>query len=108
MKITLKKTVEEYLLAEPRARERKNRAKAVWHILKIIHPSMVEINKSLFETDVFTDIQSINRLIVLLQKQNSELRGNDYYDKTVYEQQAQIDLGYEPRYHYDVKKLKSL
>ena len=34
----------------------------------------------------------------MILSENPELRGNDYLDKDVYEQKAEIELGYESGY----------
>lgn len=104
--MTLKEEVQKLLEVEPRARERRNRARAVWKILQLKH-NIVEIDKEKF-LDLFTEIQSINRLILHIQQYEPDLRGEDYNDKTILEQEKKIELGYEPGYHQDVKKLSKI
>jgi|SRR5579872_5117644 len=104
--MTLKKEVYNLLNSLPEARERRNRARAVWFVLHKIHGYEV-LNKDSF-VEVFSDINSINRLILWHQQHNKELRGNDYNDKVVLEQNQILSLGYQPGNNYYQKKLKKL
>lgn len=104
--MTLKQRVKALLESEPKARERRYRYRAVWKILHDIY------HKDTWGQETFLivgpEIGSVIRLINQFQQHNKELRGIDYDDKKKLVQAKQIELGYEPGYHQDVKKLKAL
>jgi hypothetical protein len=102
--------VQWYLDSEPKARERSNRAKAVWNLLAKEY-GIVEggtISKEFFIDGFFKDSQTFNRSINRIQQLNPHLRGSDYDDKERLEQEAQLEQGYTPGYNQDIKKLKTL
>ena len=101
--MTLKKKVLEFLQKYPTGRERKNRARAIWYLLKA---DSLQLSKYEFLDFAFSEIQSINRLILWHQQYNPELRGSDYADKQKLEEETMLDLGYQPGHHYYQKKLK--
>jgi len=106
--MTLKQQIKQLLEREPDARERKNRSRAVWYILSMrfskIHDTD-SISKHDFQ-DVFPEILSIVRTINQLQQFDVTLRGGDYEDGKILSQRKQIELGYEPGFHRNVKQLK--
>lgn len=99
--MTLKKKVLEFLQKYPSGRERKNRARAIWYLLG----KDDLLSKEEFIKDAFSEIQSINRLILWHQQHNPELRGSDYNDKQKLEEETMLDLGYQPGHNYYNKKL---
>ncbi len=105
--MTLKEQVKELLVNQPLARERRNRARAVWKILEIRH-ACTEIGKDKFLDPYFTEIQTINRLILNIQQYEPDLRGKDYADKKILEQEKMLELGYSPGHFQDVKKLSKI
>lgn len=56
-------------------------------------------------TDLVKDHNSADRAWRLIIDAHKELRGSDYEDKKILEQKKQLDLGYTPGYHQDVKQL---
>ena len=103
MRLTLKKEVLEMLQTNPNSRERKNRARGVWWILQQ-HYKFDVLDREVF-IKLFPHIQSINRLIVWHQQHNTELRGTDYGDKQVLEEETILELGYQPGHTYYQKQL---
>src|SRR3990167_3878921 len=51
---------------------------------------------------------SYDRLWRKCLNENEHLRGKDWNDRRIYEEQAQINLGYEAGYRSDIKKLATL
>jgi hypothetical protein len=105
--------VREYLETEPRARERKNRARVVWNLLekleKVLNRNQtIESMSKDFFINHFSKIQSLNRSVNRIQQLYPELRGTDYEDKEVLEQEAQLEQGYTPGFNQDIKKLNTL
>lgn len=45
---------------------------------------------------------------VLQQEENKHLRGSDYSQGEILAQERELSLGYEPNYHADIKKLKTV
>lgn len=103
--MTLKEQVRKMLEIFPQSRERKKRYEAIWHIIfDKYHKD--SIDKAMF-LEVGPEILSITRLINQFQQFYPGLRGSDYDDKTMLVQKKQIELGYTPGYHQDVKKLRT-
>ena len=63
-------------------------------MLKRNHPTLEVMRKEDFMM-YFTEIMSINRLILWVQQHYPELRGKDYPDKDNLEQEKKLELGYE-------------
>lgn len=96
-----------YLLENhPALRERRNRYKAIWELL---HD---KYQKDMWGKETFLivgpEILSITRIINKVQEEHKELRGSDYADGKILSQQTQVNLGYEPGYHQDMRKLETL
>lgn len=98
----------DYLKHEPRARERKNKNRAIGNIIREKYLNTPERIESAVIADMVGEILSLDRKWRKILEENPELRGSDYKDKEVLEQQAQINLGYEVNYHSNVAKLKTL
>lgn len=98
-----------YLKKEPRARERKNKNRAIANV--ILQPYLkgfgINGNKEIM-ADMVGEILSLDRKWRKILEENPDLRGTDYEQKDILEQQAQINLGYEPDYKNNVAKLKTL
>lgn len=103
-------TIEQYLKDKPKARERVNRPQAVWGVLRLIYPQLSDsnlvnedavISRGMFVDGLFKDSQTINRLILKVQQDNEDLRGTDYEDKVILEQEVKLELGYEPGFNND-------
>ncbi len=103
----LYKKVESLLEREPRARERVNRARAIWNILLELDPRLR--GEELMTKEMFIDnwstIQSLNRLICKVEEDNELLRGMDYKDKDRLEEEKMIELGYQPGHKFYSKEL---
>lgn len=102
--MTLKQEVLKMLESYEPSRERVNRARSVWYILSNRTHKEILTKEDFLKH--FKDIQSINRIILWHQQHNPNLRGKDYGDKDVLEQETMMDLGYEPGHNYYDKKLK--
>ncbi len=104
---TIQDKVKKYLEIYPQARERKNRAKAVYRILGYVVGYEPVLDLVGFGRH-WSTLQSINRQILKVQELYPNLRGTDYEDKERLEQEKQIELGYVPGFNNDIKKLKTL
>ena len=103
--MTLKEEVRQYLLDEPRARERRNRQKAIANILIARHGIPTSKESLIVHLE---ESESINRYIRMVQQEEPATRGNDYETKDAVEQKKIIDLGYSMGFHEDIKKLNNL
>jgi hypothetical protein len=98
----MRKRLEHYLEQQPKARERKNKYRALGNIL--LEKYKVELSKEMMENIVY-DAVSGDRHWRKILEERPELRGTDYSEKEVLEQQKQIELGYEVGYYRDSKLL---
>ena len=113
---TQKSKVKNYLKNEPKFRERKNKYKGLVNLLILDHPFLASIIEHYDNDargkerviDLFIKFMTMNRWWNKLLEDNPELRGMDYNDKKLLQQQAQISLGYEGGYKQNIKKLKTL
>lgn len=94
--------VEKYLQDEPRARERKNKNRAVVNLLLKKFPQLSEIPKDRLE-DILQEAATLDRCWRWVTEHRKWLRGADYGSKEELEQKVQIELGYEPGYYRDIK-----
>lgn len=93
----------DYLKKYPAFRERKNKNKWVGGVVfKKYNIPMDDRLKDLL-ADIVTDIQNADRYWRMHTAEHAELRGTDYDTKMTVEQAKQIELGYEPNYHNDIK-----
>lgn len=97
----------DYLKKEPRARERANKNRAIGNLCRDRYFPNSDLNKNKME-DMVGRILLMDRQWRKILEENPELRGSDYKDKDILEQQAQINLGYEVNYNSNVAKLKTL
>lgn len=104
-----------YLKQEPRARERKNKNRAIGNVITQKYWTSFKDGKLIFEIndkrkvdDMVGEILSLDRKWRKILEENPDLRGSDYKDKERLEQEKQIELGYTPNYHADIKKLETL
>lgn len=58
--------------------------------------------------DIVSDILSADRAWRMNLKENPELQGIDYQEGTKLEQEWELQNGYEPNYHADIKKIKTI
>lgn len=101
----MKEEVLTYLKQEPRFRQRSAKWRGIADLL--IKKYNLDIDRRKL-ADVIADGSTADRSWRMALKENKDLRGTDYNDKDVLEEQAQINLGYKPNYHEDVRKLKTL
>jgi len=111
--MSAKSQVEKYLEVEPLFRERKNKDRGIVNLLMKKYPSLKHcIEAGLIGKETLTaivqDHSSMDRAWRQSLEHNPYLRGKDYNEKKILVQKKQIELGYEPRYHENVKKLKTL
>lgn len=99
----LKVLVEQYLETEPRARERKEKDRALVNLLLRRYPELGTVKKDTL-IDMVKDYNSMDRCWRLVLNERPELRGTDYEDKAMLEQEKQLELGYTPGYDDDIKK----
>lgn len=83
----------EYLKTEPRARERKNKNRAIGNLVFKKYGLETDIDKLLL-SDVIGEILSLDRKWRKILEENPELRGSDYGEKEVLEVEKQRELGY--------------
>lgn len=106
--MTNKQKVEHYLEIEPKARERRNKDRALVNLLlkenyvvsDLISRNLITKERLIDFCHEFTNFDRCWRKVT---EEREDLRGGDYDEKTVLEQRAQINLGYEPRYYQDIK-----
>lgn len=109
----IKDLVKQYLEKQPLFRERRNKDRGIVNILIGRHYKLGEairtgmVSKE-FVTEVMQEYASMDRYWRLALKDNPELRGKDYDDKRALEQERELELGYSPGHHADVKKLGTL
>jgi len=104
------KVVLKYLEREPNFRQRKNKNKGIAILLNDIHPVINTPIKIPFETmvDIVKDCATIDRAWRKILEDRKDLRGSDYEDKKVLEQEKMLDLGYLPGHNKDLKTIKNL
>ena len=101
-----KEQMENFLENQPLARERSNKNRAIANLLLKGHPSL-EIGKSLL-TEIVGEALSIDRLWRKVLEEREDLRGSDYKQGKILSQEKQIELGYEPAHHRNIKALNRL
>lgn len=98
--------VKDYLEREPRARERRNRDNAIANLLLERYGNL---NDKKVLMDALRLAKNLDRHFRAVQADYPELRGTDYDTKDVVESEYIYNkLKYEPRFHENVKKLKTL
>lgn len=99
--------VKNYLEKEPRARERTYQARAMINLLLEDYPEFKDIPKQNI-IDFCQDFESFTRQWRKVTEENVYLRGQDYADKQILEENKMLELGYSPNYNQDTKKLATL
>jgi len=97
--MTLKNQVKEYLENEPRARERRNKDRALANLLLKRHPKLQNAldERKMNKDDliaIMQDFDSLNRFWRLILMENPELRGSDYDTKDKMESKHLGLIGY--------------
>lgn len=85
--------VEQYLEGEPKARERKNKNRAIVNLLLMRFPSMKEHKESLIA--IITEASTLDRWWRKILEQRPELRGSDYGHKDTLEHEKMQEFGYK-------------
>lgn len=94
--------VKTYLENEPRFREREAKNRGIADL--IIKKYNLDIDRRML-ADILAEANSMDRAWRKCLEEDETLRGNDYNEKTILETKKQIELGYTPHYHEDVKQL---
>jgi hypothetical protein len=105
----MNQTILKYLKECPEFRLRRNKNKYIGAIC--LKKYGIELTPKLKDqlADLVTDIDNAGRYWRLHTSENPELQGSDYLkDKDLLEQQKQVELGYVPNHHTDLKKLAAL
>src|SRR3990167_6494029 len=98
------KAVQNYLVQYPQLRERKNRANFIARLVQKKYPYELEKVSLSRIADILLDGQGYLRAWNHVTQFNEHLRGRDYDDKKMLEQEAQLDIGYTPGYHNDIAR----
>ena len=96
---------EQMLKDNPAFRERKIR---LYYIAEFLIDRYHLPTSPTILADALSDSESVNRYVRLIQASNETLRGKDYDTKRLTEERKELELGYEPRYHQDIKQGKLL
>lgn len=80
-----------YMLKEPRARERKNKNRAIGNVIKAKYHLEMEQGKI---ADMVGEILNADRAWRKVLEDNKDLRGTDYWEKTDLEIKKRKELGY--------------
>lgn len=98
----------DYLKKEPRARERRNKNRAIGNIiLGNCFPLYESVDKERM-ADMVGQVLSLDRKWRKILEDNPNLRGTDYDEKQILEEKKMLELDYEPDYKNNVAKLKTL
>lgn len=89
---TIYQEVQEFLQKYPRARERRYKDEALVFMLRGRYPYLETMTERI---SFAQDYASFDRAWRKVLQDHEGLRGKDYADKAVLEQEKQIDLGYE-------------
>lgn len=109
----IKDLVIAYLEKQPLFRERKNKDQGIVNILIGRHTKLGDairtgvITKG-FVVEMVQEYASMDRAWRQALEHDPNLRGSDYDDKVRLEQKKEIELGYSPGHHADIKKLGTL
>lgn len=92
----MNKEILDYLKSHPQFRERSSKNKWVGGI--VLKKYGVELTPKMKDQlgDIVGDILGADRMWRKHTAENPDLRGSDYGDKQVLEEEAQLALGYEP------------
>ena len=101
-----RKDMENFLEAEPQARERGNKHRTIANLILRWYPT-VDIDKGML-TDMVGEILSTDRMWRKVLEEREELRGKDYDQGKRLADEKKMELGYTPGYHNDLKELDKL
>jgi hypothetical protein len=85
--------LQQLLQNKPKARERKNKWRAVGWVLKQTYPQLHGIDPATL-SDILAQASTLSRNWRKLLRDNPELRGSDYHDKYELEHRKRTQLGY--------------
>ncbi|MFA5050979.1 MAG: hypothetical protein WC499_02590 [Patescibacteria group bacterium] len=105
--MSLKQRVNKYLLEQPLFRERKNKDRGLVNILIEKYPTLATIQKEIL-VDMVKDYNSMDRSWRQTLEHSPQLRGSDYEDKVILEQEKMLSLGYGVGHSQDIKTLKNI
>jgi hypothetical protein len=88
--------VSNYLKAEPKARERKNKDRAIANILIKRYPFINSVPKEIL-IEAMQDFNTLDRCWRQVTQLQPELRGKDYHQKEKLIHKKQQELGYYPK-----------
>jgi hypothetical protein len=92
--MTTNELIKEQLEKLPTARERKNKNRFIaWLLWKKYNLSNIPIDKETLEA-IIVDTSTYDRAWRQVLEHNPSLRGSDYGEKTLLEQEKQVELGY--------------
>lgn len=98
--MSLEQQVKSYLISEPRARERRNKTRALCNLLQRTHPSIEKVNPEVL-TNIFDELLTMDRHWRKILSENPSLRGQDYdgaggfKSKRQLEEEKLVELNYE-------------
>lgn len=101
----MKNEVLQYLKSEPRFRQRSAKWRGIADLL--IKKYNLDIDRRKL-ADIIADGSNADRCWRLALKEDETLRGSDYLDKDILEENAMLSLGYSPNYKQDIIKLTTL
>lgn len=103
----IKDEIRRHLVATPGFRERKNKYKGIARLIVDECPPLGDLDRGTL-IGVFIKFTTMNRVWNKILQDEPELRGTDYGDKDVLEQEVELELGYTPGFEQDKKKLQTL
>lgn len=103
--MTIYEKLKSYLEVEPRGRLRKNKNRAIGNLISKQYGLEIDKNKM---ADMVGEILSADRAWRKVLEDNEHLRGEDYNQKQILEENKMLELGYSPNFHKDNKTLKLL
>ena len=105
--MTIRRLIESTLEREPGFRERSRRDKGFIILLMERYPSLSHNSKSQL-LDFAQDFANYTRTWNRILQEREDLRGSDYDQKIILEQEAELNLGYTPGFGQDLKMNKKL
>lgn len=105
--MTTYEKIKGYLEKSTKARERSNKNRFIAYLLDKKYNVGMGISTTTLES-LIVDASSYDRAWRQVLQHEAHLRGKDYYDKVMLEQDKELELGYMPGHESDIKKLKTL
>lgn len=103
--MTIYEEMKGYLERMPKARERKNKNKFLATLMEKKYASQMQTG---FDVDVIermlVSASTYDRAWRQVLEHEPSLRGSDYDDKKMLEQEKELELGYQPGIQKDIKK----